>query len=162
MSDVITGREGRTRCAWAGTNDTPLVRYHDKVWGTRTYDESTLFEALTTGRLPGRVELGDRVREAGRVSEGVSWLRRRQGRTNDFAGRQSVGRGRVDHSKPRQDRGDPQQRTRDDVRFPDSRRVGEDLQDRPQAPTAVSRRDTYVDSGSRVACQAAEVAGLSL
>src|SRR3989442_626811 len=49
MSDVITGADGRTRCAWAGTNDTPLVRYHDKVWGTRTYDESALFEALTLG-----------------------------------------------------------------------------------------------------------------
>src|SRR5712692_8423638 len=47
MGDVIIGHDGRTRCAWAGTNDTPLVRYHDKVWGTRTGDESALFEALT-------------------------------------------------------------------------------------------------------------------
>jgi DNA-3-methyladenine glycosylase I len=26
-----------------------LGRYHDEVWGTRTYDESALFEALTLG-----------------------------------------------------------------------------------------------------------------
>jgi DNA-3-methyladenine glycosylase I len=26
-----------------------LARYHDEVWGTRTYDESALFEALTLG-----------------------------------------------------------------------------------------------------------------
>ena len=49
MSDVIIGPDGRARCAWAGTGDSPLVRYHDKVWGTRTYDESALFEALTLG-----------------------------------------------------------------------------------------------------------------
>src|SRR5258707_14847803 len=39
-------------------------------------------------------------------------LRRRQGRKNDFAGRQPVGRGRVNRPKPRQDRSDRQQRTR--------------------------------------------------
>lgn len=49
MSDVIIGPDGRPRCAWAGTGDSPLVRYHDTVWGTRTYDESALFEALTLG-----------------------------------------------------------------------------------------------------------------
>ena len=48
-SDVIIGYDGRTRCAWAGSGDTPLVRYHDEVWGTRTYDESAMFEALTLG-----------------------------------------------------------------------------------------------------------------
>ncbi len=31
-SDVIIGPDGRARCAWAGSGDTPLVRYHDKVW----------------------------------------------------------------------------------------------------------------------------------
>jgi len=25
------------------------VRYHDEVWGTRTYDESAMFESLTLG-----------------------------------------------------------------------------------------------------------------
>jgi DNA-3-methyladenine glycosylase I len=47
--DVITGYDGKPRCAWAGAGDTALGRYHDEVWGTRTYDESALFEALTLG-----------------------------------------------------------------------------------------------------------------
>ena len=47
--DVITGHDGRTRCAWAGADDTALGRYHDDVWGRRTYDETTMFEALTLG-----------------------------------------------------------------------------------------------------------------
>ncbi len=47
--DVITGYDGRPRCGWAGAGDTPSVRYHDEVWGTRTDDESALFEALTLG-----------------------------------------------------------------------------------------------------------------
>jgi DNA-3-methyladenine glycosylase I len=49
MGDVIIGYDGRPRCAWAGAGDTASVRYHDEVWGTRTYDESALFEALTLG-----------------------------------------------------------------------------------------------------------------
>jgi DNA-3-methyladenine glycosylase I len=48
-SDVITGQDGKPRCAWAGAGDTALGRYHDEVWGTRTYDESAMFEALTLG-----------------------------------------------------------------------------------------------------------------
>ena len=48
-SDVIVGYDGKPRCAWAGAGDTPGGRYHDEVWGTRTYDESALFEALTLG-----------------------------------------------------------------------------------------------------------------
>ena len=48
-NDVIIGHDGKPRCAWAGGGDTPLGRYHDEVWGTRTYDESPLFEALTLG-----------------------------------------------------------------------------------------------------------------
>jgi DNA-3-methyladenine glycosylase I len=47
--DVIIGYDGRPRCAWAGAGDTSSVRYHDEVWGTRTHDESALFEALTLG-----------------------------------------------------------------------------------------------------------------
>jgi DNA-3-methyladenine glycosylase I len=47
--DVITGYDGRPRCAWAGAGDTALGRYHDQVWGTRTDEESALFEALTLG-----------------------------------------------------------------------------------------------------------------
>src|SRR6267378_677987 len=48
-SDVIIGHDGKLRCAWAGAGDTALGRYHDEVWGTRTYDEPALFEALTLG-----------------------------------------------------------------------------------------------------------------
>jgi DNA-3-methyladenine glycosylase I len=48
-SDVIIGQDGKPRCAWAGVDDTAFGRYHDEVWGTRTYDESAMFEALTLG-----------------------------------------------------------------------------------------------------------------
>jgi DNA-3-methyladenine glycosylase I len=48
-SDVIIGHDGKPRCAWAGAGNTASIRYHDEVWGTRTYDESALFEALTLG-----------------------------------------------------------------------------------------------------------------
>ena len=47
--DVIIGHDGKPRCAWAGAGDTAFGRYHDEVWGTRTDDESALFEALTLG-----------------------------------------------------------------------------------------------------------------
>jgi DNA-3-methyladenine glycosylase I len=47
--DVIIGYDRKPRCAWAGGGDSPGGRYHDAVWGTRTYDESALFEALTLG-----------------------------------------------------------------------------------------------------------------
>jgi DNA-3-methyladenine glycosylase I len=47
--DVIIGYDGKPRCAWAGAGDTAFGRYHDEVWGSRTYDESALFEALTLG-----------------------------------------------------------------------------------------------------------------
>jgi DNA-3-methyladenine glycosylase I len=48
-SDVITAYHGKPRCAWAGAGDTAFGLYHDEVWGTRTDDESTMFEALTLG-----------------------------------------------------------------------------------------------------------------
>ena len=48
-SDLITGFHGKPRCAWAGAGDTAFGRYHDEVWGTRTYDEASMFEALTLG-----------------------------------------------------------------------------------------------------------------
>ena len=48
-NDVIIGYDGKPRCAWAGADDTALGRYHDEVWGTRTDDESAMFEALTLG-----------------------------------------------------------------------------------------------------------------
>ena len=50
MSDsVIVGFHGKPRCAWAGATDTAFGRYHDEVWGTRTYDPPALLEALTLG-----------------------------------------------------------------------------------------------------------------
>ena len=48
-SDVVVGVDGKPRCGWAGAGDTPIGGYHDEVWGTRTYDEPALFEALTLG-----------------------------------------------------------------------------------------------------------------
>ena len=48
-NDVIVGYDDKPRCAWAGRGDSAFVRYHDEVWGTRTYDESAMFEALTLG-----------------------------------------------------------------------------------------------------------------
>ncbi|HWG63303.1 MAG TPA: DNA-3-methyladenine glycosylase I [Streptosporangiaceae bacterium] len=48
-ADVITGPDGKPRCAWAGAGDTASTRYHDEVWGARTYDENAMFEALTLG-----------------------------------------------------------------------------------------------------------------
>jgi DNA-3-methyladenine glycosylase I len=48
-SDVIIGNDGKPRCAWVGARSADLVRYHDDVWGTRTHDESAMFEALTLG-----------------------------------------------------------------------------------------------------------------
>jgi DNA-3-methyladenine glycosylase I len=47
--DAIVGEDGRPRCSWAGTTASALIHYHDKVWGTRTYDDSAMFEALTLG-----------------------------------------------------------------------------------------------------------------
>jgi DNA-3-methyladenine glycosylase I len=47
--DLIIGNDGKPRCVWAGAGDTAGGRYHDEVWGTRTYDESAMFEALTLG-----------------------------------------------------------------------------------------------------------------
>jgi DNA-3-methyladenine glycosylase I len=47
--DLIIGDDGKPRCAWAGDGDSSGGRYHDEVWGTRTYEESALFEALTLG-----------------------------------------------------------------------------------------------------------------
>ncbi len=47
--DVIIGDDGKPRCAWIGPGNTPAVQYHDLVWGTRTYDQRAMFEALTLG-----------------------------------------------------------------------------------------------------------------
>jgi DNA-3-methyladenine glycosylase I len=47
--DTVIGEDGRPRCPWAGSTPSDLVRYHDEVWGKRTYDETAMFEALTLG-----------------------------------------------------------------------------------------------------------------
>jgi DNA-3-methyladenine glycosylase I len=47
--DVVIGYDGKPRCAWAGADDDANSHYHDEVWGTPTYDESAMFEALTLG-----------------------------------------------------------------------------------------------------------------
>jgi DNA-3-methyladenine glycosylase I len=61
---VVTGEDGRPRCPWAGSTTSALVRYHDRVWGKRTYAEPRLFEALTLGvfevGLSWRVVFGKR------------------------------------------------------------------------------------------------------
>src|ERR1700748_2586266 len=47
--DVIMGDDGKPRCPWITPGDPASVRYHDEVWGARTYDDSAMFEALTLG-----------------------------------------------------------------------------------------------------------------
>src|SRR6266480_5982468 len=73
-SDVIIGHDGKPRCVWAGAGDTAFGRYHDEVWGTRTDDESAMFEALTLGvfqvGLSWAIVFGTR-----RVPQGLSRLR---------------------------------------------------------------------------------------
>jgi DNA-3-methyladenine glycosylase I len=48
-SEVIVGSDGKPRCPWLRAGDAASYRYHDEVWGIRTYEESALFEALTLG-----------------------------------------------------------------------------------------------------------------
>jgi DNA-3-methyladenine glycosylase I len=61
---AIVGEDGRPRCPWAGATASDLVRYHDNVWGRRTYSQPALFEALTLGvfqvGLSWRVVFGKR------------------------------------------------------------------------------------------------------
>jgi DNA-3-methyladenine glycosylase I len=47
--DIILGYDRKPRCGWAGAGDTALSLYHDEVWGTRTHDQTAMFEALTLG-----------------------------------------------------------------------------------------------------------------
>jgi DNA-3-methyladenine glycosylase I len=47
--DAILWHDGKSRCAWVPDDDDAAARYHDEVWGTRTYEESAMFEALTLG-----------------------------------------------------------------------------------------------------------------
>ncbi|HEY7134850.1 MAG TPA: DNA-3-methyladenine glycosylase I [Acidimicrobiia bacterium] len=68
----MTGADGRTRCAWAGT-DPLMVAYHDDEWGVPHHDDGALFELLV---LEG-------------AQAGLSWstiLRKREGYRDAFAG----------------------------------------------------------------------------
>ena len=47
--DVVVGHDGKPRCGWVGQGDTAFAQYHDEVWGSRTYEDSAMFEALTLG-----------------------------------------------------------------------------------------------------------------
>jgi DNA-3-methyladenine glycosylase I len=61
---AVIGEDGKPRCPWVGLKASTLVRYHDRVWGKRTYAEPALFEALTLGvfevGLSWRVVFGKR------------------------------------------------------------------------------------------------------
>jgi DNA-3-methyladenine glycosylase I len=48
-SEVIIGNDGKPRCPWIDAGGPATIRYHDEVWGTRTHDDSAMFEALTLG-----------------------------------------------------------------------------------------------------------------
>jgi DNA-3-methyladenine glycosylase I len=46
MSDLMTGVDGRVRCAWAGV-DPEYMRYHDEEWGHPLHGDRALFEKLS-------------------------------------------------------------------------------------------------------------------
>ncbi|WP_308492621.1 DNA-3-methyladenine glycosylase I [Microbacterium terrisoli] len=69
---VVTGTDGRTRCAWAGDDD-DYRRYHDQEWGRPLHGDGALYEKMT---LEG-------------FQAGLSWitiLRKRQRFREVFAG----------------------------------------------------------------------------
>jgi DNA-3-methyladenine glycosylase I len=71
-TDLVTGDDGRARCAWAG-QPPEYVAYHDREWGRPVHDEVRLFEKLC---LEG-------------FQAGLSWLtilRKREGFRRAFAG----------------------------------------------------------------------------
>ncbi len=45
MTSLITGPDGRARCAWAG-DDVEYQRYHDEEWGTPLHGDRPLFEKM--------------------------------------------------------------------------------------------------------------------
>lgn len=45
-ASVITGSDGRARCAWVG-NDAEYERYHDEEWAVPLHGDVPLFEKLT-------------------------------------------------------------------------------------------------------------------
>ena len=70
--DLVTGDDGRARCAWAG-RPPEYVAYHDTEWGRPVHDDVRLFEKLC---LEG-------------FQSGLSWLtilRKRESFRRAFAG----------------------------------------------------------------------------
>ncbi|GAA3932879.1 DNA-3-methyladenine glycosylase I [Microbacterium soli] len=72
MTSVLTGPDGRDRCAWVGDDD-EYRRYHDEEWGVPLHGDRALFEKMS---LEG-------------FQAGLSWitiLRRRPRFREAFAG----------------------------------------------------------------------------
>lgn len=72
MSPLLTGADGRARCAWVG-DDAEYRRYHDEEWGTPLHGDRALFEKMS---LEG-------------FQAGLSWitiLRKREAYRKAFAG----------------------------------------------------------------------------
>jgi DNA-3-methyladenine glycosylase I len=46
MTSLLTGADGRVRCAWVGA-DTEYQRYHDEEWGVALHGDRALFEKLS-------------------------------------------------------------------------------------------------------------------
>ncbi|WP_426185560.1 DNA-3-methyladenine glycosylase I [Microbacterium sp. TWP3-1-2b2] len=45
MTSLLTGADGRARCAWTGT-DAEYTRYHDEEWGVPLHGDRALFEKM--------------------------------------------------------------------------------------------------------------------
>ena len=96
-NDVIIGYDGKPRCPWAGATDTALGRYHDEVWGKRTYDEPAMFEALTLGVFEVGLSWSIVFGKRDAFRRAFLRLRHRQGRGDDRPGRRPAAAGPVDH-----------------------------------------------------------------
>jgi len=46
MTSLLTGLDGRARCAWSG-DDPEYRRYHDEEWGTPLHGDRALFEKMS-------------------------------------------------------------------------------------------------------------------
>src|SRR5258705_6518089 len=136
-SDVIVGHDGKPRCVWAGSGDTAFARYHDDVWGIRSYDESAMFEALTLGVFEVGLSWSIVFGKRDAFRKAFRGLRPRQGRGDDRARCRAADAGRGDHSQPGQDPGHYRQRPRDALRITKPRGAREGLQDHPHTGAAV-------------------------
>ena len=160
-SDVIVGHDGKPRCVWAGAGDTVFGRYHDEVWGTRTYDESALFEALTLGvfevGLSWSIVFGkrDAFREAFQGFD-VAKVAAMTGRDVDRLVRDASiirNRGKIQATVDN---------ACNDVRGAEPRGAREVLRDHQKAGTPVRRRPAQVDAAGGGIRQAVEVSGVPL